>query len=928
MQITLRIVAMNLFKIDPDENFFKELVDIFFKRNDIKDSNLLNYIFLLPSQQAIDSLKLEFLNRSVYLLPDIFSFGHISQEKIISLLAQADLTEDIKELKQSCSAEEQLIFAYEFIEKHYKNLLSTQKDKSFFINKLVGAANELKQYQIDSSKLANIDLFDMPLHFEQNYRILLSFLDKWQEHLQYLSKIDFIDQSIILLSKLTKIIKTNRLNKKLIIAGTTCSRPSTLHLVKAAYKNKNCQIIVHGLDVFDPEDNIDSIHPQFLFHRLTQELKINSSSIPSYNLAIKNSVTKQKLYSSIFSLNKRESLDHKSLAQNINNLKIIETEDEFEEMNIVKRIILEELHEDPLKKILIISNSPNFSLNLLALLHIDKVYPISNYSNNLTRTKIYEFLWLIYQVLFRLTDDVAIILSLLKHEFFKEGYSHEIELSLRGHKKGNIWNIIEYLDFCDKKELSSSIAKVIGEKIACEKHNFQKQLKALVEKAELISAMRIWQGELGNHFSLIINKISNLDCEKLFDQSFFELLSSLLANYSFNEQMLCTSNVFLYNTVGSRLVFADIVIISSFNEKLFPDLNYDDSMIPSFMRKKLSLPTEDFRVSQQAYDFYCHLHKEKIFITRAKRSTSGLSQESRWLTKLKLLAKQNHFFDSLFDDKYLTAFKNKYITTQNKEYTRPAPSPATSLRPTRFSATELEKLVRDPYFIYCKKILKLKEIDPINKAYNQMDYGNLIHAIFEKITEDKDFNYLHYFEHKIKDNQTKAFWKSRIENAVKWIKIFNRATHDEQKEIRVEHKAELKYIVNGISFEIVVKSDRIETKNNCFSIIDFKTSRPPTNSDIHNYLALQLQIGAFGFIEKGFKSSELQYIELKIGRDSPIIHQFKPHKDNEIDAFIVDTKHFILNLLDKQYSKDYIYITSMEEKLKFNFNPYSHLARI
>ena len=80
-----RIENMNLFKIDPDKNFFKDLLDTFFKTNKINNSNLLDYIFVLPSQQAIDLLKREFLNRSIYLLPDIFSLEHIPQEKIINL---------------------------------------------------------------------------------------------------------------------------------------------------------------------------------------------------------------------------------------------------------------------------------------------------------------------------------------------------------------------------------------------------------------------------------------------------------------------------------------------------------------------------------------------------------------------------------------------------------------------------------------------------------------------------------------------------------------------------------------------------------------------------------------------------------------------------------------------------------------------------
>ena len=180
--------------------------------------------------------------------------------------------------------------------------------------------------------MVNLDLLDMPIHFEQNYRILLLFLEKWQQHLFSTSQVDCIDHNIILLSKITKLIKNKQFNKKLIIAGTTCSRPSTLELVKAAYKNKNCQIILHGIDEFSSDEVIDTLHPQHLFSRLTKELKVNTSSIFSYSQTHCSLLTNQKSYLSIFSLANREKFDDKSLAGNAKNLKIIETEDEFEEV--------------------------------------------------------------------------------------------------------------------------------------------------------------------------------------------------------------------------------------------------------------------------------------------------------------------------------------------------------------------------------------------------------------------------------------------------------------------------------------------------------------------------------------------------------------------------------------------------------------------
>ncbi len=914
---------MNLFRIDPGKNFFADIVDTLIRENCIDGFELLDYIFILPSQQAVDELKREFFNSSIYLLPNIYTFDHVPQEKIIQLLIEAELFEDIQDIKPVCSAEEQYFFACDFVQRECKDFFMQSKEAVFFAKKLIDTANESKIFQV---KLSDVNLLDMPLHFEQNYRILLDFTIQWERHLSAIGKYDATDHNLLLLSKLTKLIKHKALKSKFIIAGTTCSKPSTLSLVRAAYKNPNCRIILCGIEELSFECDTKECNPQFLFERLKQNLSIHISDIEQYNAP--SSCASDEIIRRIF-MQTRENLllpdpFHSSV---VDRLTILEADEQFHEVHVVQGIILDICQNSPDKKILVISNSPNFVMDLLARLKLLNLFPNTSYGTNLKQTKIYEFLWLIDQVFFKLSENSAIILALLKHEYFKGYYAPEFEIALRGHNKGNILDLHRHLKCSNFDPQMQEQLRLMHTFVRLDGSDFALQLKQLIEIAEHLSNMVLWGGELGNYFAATIHKISQINFGKIPEGAFFDIFTGLVENYTFNDRAMYDENIIIHNSVSARLVHADVVIMSSFNEKVFPDLAYDNSIIPKVLRSKLNLPTEDLRIGQQAFDVYCHLHKAKIYLTRAKRDYNGLQQESRWLTKLKLLAKLNHITLDFGIEKHQQCSVLD-AQEERKKYKLPEPVPAMHLRPTKFSATEIEKMVKDPYYIYCKKILRLKELEPLDKHYNQADYGTLIHDLFEKVTLNENFDCVAYMESKILDQHTRFLWKYRILKLVNWVKSYNAKMRKENKVIMVELKNSLQYHTADVLYEISVKTDRIELQGVSFDIFDYKTTKPPTNTDVSNFFALQLQIGALAMSARGYRCDALAYIELRTDKDKPILHEFKCKKHNSTADLLAQTQDFLLALFNQYQEEEFCYKPQSLNKLRLPYNPYDHLARI
>ena len=66
--------------------------------------------------------------------------------------------------------------------------------------------------------------------------------------------------------------------------------------------------------------------------------------------------------------------------------------------------------------------------------------------------------------------------------------------------------------------------------------------------------------------------------------------------------------------------------------------------------------------------------------------------------------------------------------TKLQKINPPAPTPPVEARPRTLSASAIEILMRDPYEIYAKYILKLKPLEELENPLNTSDYGNLIHS--------------------------------------------------------------------------------------------------------------------------------------------------------------------------------------------------------
>src|SRR6056300_308313 len=145
------------------------------------------------------------------------------------------------------------------------------------------------------------------------------------------------------------------------------------------------------------------------------------------------------------------------------------------------------------------------------------------------------------------------------------------------------------------------------------------------------------------------------------------------------------------------------------------------------------------RIGLSAHDFQQAIAAPEVWLTRPIRSDDAQTVPSRWLNRL------TNLLQGLPDQggpEALQAAKNRgdrwlklaaalEAPHQAAPAPRPSPRPPVAARPRQLSVTEIKRLIRDPYAIYAKHVLRLRPLDPLMRQPDALRRGIVVHDIFE-----------------------------------------------------------------------------------------------------------------------------------------------------------------------------------------------------
>lgn len=191
------------------------------------------------------------------------------------------------------------------------------------------------------------------------------------------------------------------------------------------------------------------------------------------------------------------------------------------------------------------------------------------------------------------------------------------------------------------------------------------------------------------------------------------------------------------------------------------------------------------------------------------------------------------------------------------------PAPGCLLRPSKYSASSIELLMKDPYIFYTKYILKLKELEAVNLKPSRREFGLAMHHALSKLTIED-----HKDERKFKDKISNEFRAFLVNEHIKmkpyWEQKMIRVTAELFKyftgcDFVAEVAGERSLIIEGQSITLTMRADRID-HSDVKVIYDYKTGAVPSNIDVRTGRKPQLLIGAYVF---NFEPTpRINYLEL------------------------------------------------------------------
>lgn len=222
------------------------------------------------------------------------------------------------------------------------------------------------------------------------------------------------------------------------------------------------------------------------------------------------------------------------------------------------------------------------------------------------------------------------------------------------------------------------------------------------------------------------------------------LAAGVIGSGSVRERDANHPQVLIWGTLEARVQGADLVILGGLNEGVWPQMPSPDPWLNRAMRAQIGLLLPDRQIALSAHDYQQAIAAKEVWITRATRSSEAETVPSRWVNRLvNLMAglpDQNGpgALDKMREKGAKVLAQAATLSDAGRSLPRadrPSPAPPVSARPTRLSVTQIKTLVRDPYAIYAKKVLRLNPLDPLKATSDPALKGEVFHKILELFIE-------------------------------------------------------------------------------------------------------------------------------------------------------------------------------------------------
>ncbi len=435
-------------------------------------------------------------------------------------------------------------------------------------------------------------------------------------------------------------------------------------------------------------------------------------------------------------------------------------------------------------------------------------------------------------------------------------------------------------------------------------------------------------------------RLSPIGIEAAFD--------SLLAGQSVRPARPTRDDIAIWGALEARLQNPDLMILAGLSEGVWPQAADPGPWLSRAMRLEIGLEPPERRQGQAAHDFEMALGNGEVLITRAERIGTSPANASRLVQRLEAFIGETHT-KALHAKGAIWVERARALDFAGKAEPapRPAPNPPADMRPRQLSITEIENLIRSPYNLYARHVLKLRPLAPLGEDPDLSERGTLVHAILGQFVQDEnDINAPDAIDVLMAEAdaafaaldalpERRTLWTARFRPIAEGFLAFERAR---QANIKLRH-AEIdgQFVLNRPDgdFKLVGRADRIdETQDGSLEILDFKTGTIPDTKDMGAFTAPQLLLEAAMARDGGFdnvpakQTSAIAYIKLAFGPKPFEENPFKPAKPLDVNGAVDEVVRRLSMQVDAYLFSDTPMSADVYPNPKQRYEgDYDHLAR-
>ncbi|MFO1122887.1 MAG: double-strand break repair protein AddB [Hyphomicrobiales bacterium] len=986
-----------VYTIAPDRPFLQVLADAVlagFPRADGRApmaTELARWTILLPTRRAVRELETVFFAKSGgrgLLLPAIRPVGDLDDE-----LLDDGATADTGDLAPSMSAAGQLLLLVDLVDQWARENAHTRlaQEMAAAPQQAAALALSLKELldgieteEIDAAQIPDLYALENARHREAILDLLAIARQRYPQRLAEMGRSSSVLRRSQLLRREARRIAAGGARGPVIAAGSTGTIPATRDLLSAIARLPEGAVVLPGLDTAMDDDSwtaVGPVHPQHALKQLLGALGIGRGEVPELGSASPG--PRAWLGSEIMRPAETSDAWGATIARHAQALTVamagvdlIETQHPQEEAEVIA-LILRNALETPDLTACLVTPDRGLARRVKAALGRWDIAIDDSGGEPLLRFGGASLLQVLMDAVAR-GFDAESLATLLRHDLCRLGHTPEearhfssiVELaalrrepapagiaalprSLADCRTGGgerLHPALERLpeaDWAGAIAFADRVAQLLAQLPAGPEVGFSGQVRSLVDACQALAGDALWSGDAGRAFSDAI-AAAQADAGLLGHCDFARataILTHLLRATALRPRNPRVSRLSILGLLEARLIRPDLVVLGGLNEGVWPGLADAGPWLNRPMRDVLAMQQPEQAIGQTAHDFVQALGCPEAKLVWSRRIDDAPAIPSRWVLRLQMILKAAGMTGALGKDSSWPRLARALndpgrVAPQPK----PLPRPPLAARPHQLSVTGIETLIRDPYAIYARHVLKLQPVEPLAGDANPARRGIIVHDVVSRfltacpdalppdalelllrIGRDR-------FERQLTDPATFSFWWPRFERIAAWLVAEEAAQRPGIRRVHAEVEGRTTLAIGDATFILTCRADRVDVlTDGTARIVDYKTGSVPSAKEVKAGLAPQLTLQAAILGRGGFAPiaampvSQVSYVRLSGG--DPAGEDKGPGLGGDLPRVVEEHVVGVVALIAAYRDPEQAYLPRAMMKHEDDASPYDHLSR-